>query len=170
MEKNLLKESGEKAVYETGLMAPKINPATDNETEESKTQGAALRQASVDMLFATDISRLDDAGVGALYKSVTGGVWGIPDEDGSFFGKRKSADMRNNVEMLRRFFKGEYNLIEDKEAEEWRKKTWEEKFKYAKEHESAGNILASTVGGERGVTLGEMVIWAPSRRIYPISL
>ena len=157
MEKNLLKESEEKAVYETGLMPPKINPASDNETEESKAQRAALRQASVDMLFSTDISRLDDAGVGALYKSVTGGVWGIPDEDGSFFGKRKSADMRSNVEMLRRFFKGEYNLIEDKEAEEWRQKTWEEKFRYAKEHESAGNILASTVGGERGVTLGEMV-------------
>ena len=159
--------------YTTGLTPPTFEPQrvfdlTDpeqpkeyleqNKTRETRERERALAEASVRMLFATDVSKLDDAGVKGLYQSVTEGVWGMPDAEGAFFGKRGSAtDFRRNVDLLRQFFKGNYKLAEDPEAEEFRRKTWDEKFRYALEHETAGNALASTVGGERGATLGEMV-------------
>lgn len=159
--------------YTTGLNPPKfetqeVYDLTDpeqpkewlerNRTKAQKEQDKALAQASVRMLFSTDLSKLDDAGVKGLYQSVTEGVWGMPDNEGAFFGKRGSKDdFRRNVELLRQFFKGNYKLAEDPEAEEFRKKSWAEKFEYAREHESAGNALASIAGGERGASLGELV-------------
>ena len=88
----------------------------------------------------------------------TEGVFGIPDTEGAFFGTRGSKDdFRRNVDLLRQFFKGNYKLAQDPEAEEFRKKSWEEKFKYALEHETAGNAISSDMGGERGTTLGEKI-------------
>ena len=159
--------------YTTGLKAPEfetqeVYDLTDPEQprewlersrmKEQKRRDRALAEASVRMLFETDLSRLDDAGAKGLYLSVTEGVWGIPDAEGAFFGKRGSGeDFRRNAELLRQFFKGDYRLAEDPEAEEFRKKSWKEKFEYALSHETAANALSSTAGGERGASLGELV-------------
>ena len=159
--------------YTTGLTPPtfetqEVYDLTDpeqprewlerNKTKASKERDKALAQASVRMLYSTDVSKLDDAGVKGLYQSVTEGVFGIPDTEGAFFGTRGSKDdFRRNVDLLRQFFKGNYKLAQDPEAEEFRKKSWEEKFKYALEHETAGNAISSDMGGERGTTLGEKI-------------
>ena len=48
-------------------------------------------------------------------------MFGLKDSDGSLaFGKRASKDPHQNLELLRRFVKGEYNLIEDPEYTKWR--------------------------------------------------
>jgi len=51
------------------------------------------------------------SGESALFvRMVTEGLFGLPDEDGSVaFGKRASKDPRQNIDMLRRFVKGEYS-------------------------------------------------------------
>ena len=103
--------------YTTGLKAPEfetqeVYDLTDPEqprewlersrTKEQERRDRALAEASVRMLFETDLSRLDDAGAKGLYLSVTEGVWGIPDSEGAFFGKRGSGeDFRRNAELLR---------------------------------------------------------------------
>lgn len=124
---------------------------TDAFDERTDRERRARAQVSAQMLFGTDVSKLDDAGASALYQSVTEGLFGLPDEDGSVaFGKRASKDPRANIDMLRRFVKGEYSLIEDPEYTKWREMDDDAKFKYALEHETTGNMAKSKLKGERG--------------------
>ncbi|MBR0505673.1 MAG: hypothetical protein IJJ84_09720, partial [Kiritimatiellae bacterium] len=135
------------------------SPRTDMDAFDDQTaqERRARAQASAQMLFGTDVSKLDDAGTSALYQSVTEGLFGIPDQDGSVaFGKRASKDPRQNIDMLRRFVKGEYSLIEDPEYTKWRQMDDEAKFQYALEHETVGNSLKSFYKGERGPSVLEI--------------
>ena len=124
--------------YTTNLTPPSFEPMIGEngkptgkrqKTEATRAMEEARSKASVELLFRTDLSQLDEAGVKGLYQSVTEGVFGMPDTTGRFFGKRGSAtDFRHNVDLLRAFFRGQYRLAEDPEAEEFRKMSWEEKF------------------------------------------
>lgn len=132
--------------------------AADAYDERTAKERRARAQASAQMLFGTDVSKLDDVGAAALYQSVTEGLFGLPDEDGSVaFGKRASKDSRANIEMLRRFVKGEYSLVEDPEYTKWRGMDDEAKFKYAFENETVGNYVKSFAKGERGPSVAELV-------------
>ena len=135
--------------------SPETPPQTDLDSfdERTRKERKARAQASVHMLFGTDVSKLDDAGASALYQSVTEGIFGLPDEDGSVaFGKRAAKDPRQNIDMLRRFVKGEYTLIEDPEYTKWREMDEEAKFRHALEHETTGNMVKSKLKGERGTS------------------
>ncbi len=112
---------------------------------------AARAKASARMLFGTDISKLDEPGASALYQSVTEGIFGLPDTDGSMaFGKRAAKDPKVNIDMLRRFCKGEYSLIEDPEYTKWKALDDEGKFQYALKNEGAGEKTRSWFKNERG--------------------
>ena len=151
--------------YTTNLTPPSFEPMIGEDgkptgkrqkTEATRAMEEARSKASVELLFRTDLSQLDEAGVKGLYQSVTEGVFGMPDTTGRFFGKRGSAtDFRHNVDLLRAFFRGQYRLAEDPEAEKFRKMSWEEKFHYALEHETTGEKVKSYVRGERGAGLVE---------------
>ena len=130
---------------------------TDAFDERTAKERRARAQASAQMLFGTDVSKLDDAGASALYQSVTEGLFGLPDEDGSVaFGKRAAKDPRQNIDMLRRFVKGEYSLIEDPEYTKWREMDDAAKFEYAMKNETVGNSLKSFYKGERGPSAIEL--------------
>ncbi len=135
----------------TFVRPPSFAGGTDDFDDRTKNERKARFKASADMLFSTDVSKLDDAGASALYQSVTEGMFGLPDEDGSVaFGKRASKDPCANIDMLRKFVKGDYTLIEDPEYTKWRQMDDEAKFKYALEHETTGNMVKSKMKGERG--------------------
>lgn len=137
--------------YDTLVRQPSFAGGTDEFNDQTRKERKARFKASADMLFSTDVSKLDDAGASALYQSVTEGMFGLPDEDGSVaFGKRASKDPRQNIDMLRKFVKGDYALIEDPEYTKWRQMDDEAKFKYALENETTGNKLRSYMKGERG--------------------
>ena len=140
-------------IGDNAIRPPSFAGGTDDFDERTKKERQARFKASADMLFSTDVSKLDDAGVSALYQSVTEGMFGLPDEDGSVaFGKRASKDPRANIEMLRKFVKGDYTLIEDPEYTKWRQMDDEAKFKYALEHETVRNMVKSKMKGERGTS------------------
>jgi len=137
--------------YDTLVRQPSFAGGTDEFNDQTKKERRARFKASADMLFSTDVSKLDDAGASALYQSVTEGLFGLPDEDGSVaFGKRASKDPRQNIDMLRRFVKGDYTLIEDPEYTKWRQMDDEAKFKYALANETTGNMVKSKLKSERG--------------------
>ncbi|MBR6734352.1 MAG: hypothetical protein IKL96_08125 [Kiritimatiellae bacterium] len=147
--------------YDTLVRQPSFAGGTDEFTDQTKKERRARFKASADMLFSTDVSKLDDAGASALYQSVTEGLFGLPDEDGSVaFGKRASKDPRANIDMLRKFVKGDYTLIEDPEYTKWRQMDDEAKFKYALENETTRNSLRSTFKGERGPSVPELLTHA----------
>lgn len=142
--------------------APADSPSFAAGTDEFDFETAADRRArfmaSSRMLFATDVSRLDNPGAAALYQSVTEGMFGLRDENGSLaFGKRASSDPHENINMLRRFVKGEYSLIEDPEYTTWRQMDEEAKFRYAMEHEGWMNKAKSDLKGERGSSILEKI-------------
>lgn len=142
--------------YDTLVRQPSFAGGTDEFNDQTRKERKARFKASADMLFSTDVSKLDDAGASALYQSVTEGMFGLPDEDGSVaFGKRASKDPRANIEMLRKFVKGDYTLIEDPEYTKWRQMDDEAKFKYAMENETTGNKFRSYMKGERGAGFWE---------------
>ena len=98
----------------TAMSRPYVD--LDSFDDRTKREREARFRASADMLFSTDLTKLSGEGAAALYESVTEGMFGIPDQDGSMaFGKRAAKDPRQNIDMLRRFVKGEYSLIEDPE-------------------------------------------------------
>jgi len=139
----------DREAYPGAPYTPDMNTFDDRTKKERR----ARFKASADMLFSTDVSKLDDAGASALYQSVTEGLFGFPDEDGTVaFGKRASKDPRENIDMLRKFVKGDYSLIEDPEYTKWRQMDEEAKFQYALEHETTGNMVKSKLKGERGTS------------------
>lgn len=132
------------------------NVDLDSFDDKTRKERASVFRAAAQELFRTDVTKLDDAGAWGLYHAVTESMFGLADEDGSVaFGKRAAKDPRQNIDMLRRFVKGEYTLIEDPEYTKWREMNDEEKFKYALENEKASNALKSHLKGERGVSLAE---------------
>lgn len=137
---------------------PSFDRATDDFDFETQADRRARFMASSRMLFTTDVSRLDNPGAAALYQSVTEGMFGLRDENGSLaFGKRASSDPHENINMLRRFVKGEYSLIEDPEYTTWRQMDEEAKFRYALEHEGWMNKAKSDLKGERGSSILEKI-------------
>ena len=137
---------------------PSFDRTTDDFDFETAADRRARFMASSRMLFATDVSRLDNPGAAALYQSVTEGMFGLRDENGSLaFGKRASSDPHENINMLRRFVKGEYSLIEDPEYTTWRQMDEEAKFRYALEHEGWMNKAKSDLKGERGSSILEKI-------------
>ena len=142
--------------YPTYVAPPSFKPGTDELDDKSALTRRARFIASGEMLFKTDLSTLDDTGASALYEVVTEGMFGLKDSDGQMaFGKRAKKNPRENLEMLRRFVKGEYNLIEDPEYTKWREMDEEGKFQYALENETTSNKLKSHIKGERGASLAE---------------
>lgn len=141
----------------TSIRPPSFAVGTDDFDDPTKKERRARFKASADMLFSTDVSKLDDAGASALYQSVTEGLFGLPDEDGTVaFGKRASKDPRTNIDMLRKFVKGDYTLIEDPEYTKWRQMDEDAKFQYAREQETTGNKIKSNLKGERGFGISEL--------------
>ena len=137
--------------YPTYVEAPSFKPGTSEFDDQTSMRRRARFIASGEMLFKTDLSTLDDVGASALYEVVTDGMFGLKDSDGSLaFGKRASKDPHQNLELLRRFVKGEYNLIEDPEYTKWREMDEEGKFRYALEKEPKTNKVKSYLKGERG--------------------
>ena len=107
---------GNGTTYNSYVTPPSFNEPDGMLTDKSASERKARFQASAEMLFKTDLSKLDDVGVSGLYQCVTEGMFGLKDTDGQIaFGKRASKNPRENIDMLRRFVKGEYNLIEDPE-------------------------------------------------------
>lgn len=126
--------------------------------ERTRNERAAMFRAAGEELFRTDLSKLDDAGAWGLYHAVTESMFELSDEDGTVaFGRRASKDPRQNIELLRRFLKGEWSLIEDPEYSKWREMSAEEKFRYALENEKTSNALKSYMKGERGAGFWENV-------------
>ena len=145
--------NGTGGIGDNTIRPPSFAEGTDDFDERTKKERQARFKASADMLFSTDVSKLDDAGASALYQSVTEGMFGLPDEDGTVaFGKRAAKDPRQNIDMLRKFVKGDYALIEDPEYTKWRQMDDEAKFRYALENETTGNMVKSKLKGERGTT------------------
>jgi hypothetical protein len=136
--------------------------AGDEFSEKTAKERRARFNASADMLFSTDLAKLSDIGAAALYQSVTEGMFGMADTDGSMaFGKRAAKDMQGNLELLRRFVKGEYNLIEDPEYTKWREMDEEAKFQYALKNEKFfGDTMGSLLKGERGPSTMELITHA----------
>lgn len=142
--------------YPTYVAPPSFKPGTNDLDDKSALTRRARFIASGEMLFKTDLSTLDDTGASALYEVVTEGMFGLKDSDGQMaFGKRAKKNPRENLEMLRRFVKGEYNLIEDPEYTKWREMDEEGKFRYALENEPKSSKIRSYVLGERGAGLLE---------------
>ena len=142
--------------YPTYVEAPSFKPGKTEFDDQTSMRRRARFIASGEMLFKTDLSTLDDVGASALYEVVTDGMFGLKDSDGSLaFGKRASKDPHQNLELLRRFVKGEYNLIEDPEYTKWREMDEEGKFRYALENEPKSSKIRSYVLGERGAGLLE---------------
>lgn len=142
-------------------MEPSFEGATDSFDDETKRERQVRFMASADMLFRMDDSKLDDIGAAALYRSVTEGLFGIPDEDGTVaFGSRASNDPHVNIDLLRRFVKGDYSLIEDPEYTKWRQMDEMAKFEYARKGESAWHALGSAFKGERGPSALEFITHA----------
>ena len=136
---------------------PQFKAGTDELSPIGEADRAARYRAASEMLFNYNVDKLDDIGLSALYQSVTKAMFGIEDRDGSVaFGKRASKKPRENIDMLRRFVKGEYNLIEDPEYTEWKALDEEAKFRYALENESFSNKTKSTFKGERGFGIFEL--------------
>ena len=143
--------------YTSLVRPPSFKTGGSELDEKSASERKARFQASAEMLFGTDVAKLDDTGAAALYQSVTEGMFGLADTDGTVaFGKRASKDMRHNIDLLRRFVKGEYNLIEDPEYTKWREMDEEGKFRYALENETATNKARSFLKGERGANIAEL--------------
>ena len=133
------------------------NVDLDSFDDKTRKERASVFRAAAQELFRTDVTKLDDAGAWGLYHAVTESMFGLADEDGSVaFGKRAAKDPRQNIDMLRRFVKGEYTLIEDPEYTKWREMNDEEKFKYALESETIGEKVKSNLKGERGASFWEM--------------
>ena len=129
----------------------------DEFTDEERKRRQAKLIAARNVLFSSNIEKMTPEFASGFYQAVHRGLFGLEDPDGKVaFGSRASDDPKKNLEMLRRFCKGEHQLIEDDEQQKWRQMSWEEKFKYAREHESARNSFASIAKGERGASLGEL--------------
>ncbi len=110
--------------------------ADGNADEEARRREAARLKAARQMLFDANVDELDDANAVALFNSVSKSVCGLPDATGDmWFGKRKSADPRENLKMMRRVFQGEWDLIEDAEAKAFNAKTPEGQKEQALENE-----------------------------------
>ena len=143
--------------------------ADGNADEETKRREAARLKAARQMLFDADVDGLDDANAVALFNSVSKSVCGLPDATGDmWFGKRKSADPRENLKMMRRVFQGEWDLIEDAEAKAFNAKTPEGQKEQALENEGVLRKAARwlSVGAlsnhvEAGVSLGYGDVRAP---------
>ena len=130
----------------------------DEFTDEERKRRQAKLIAARNVLFSSNIEKMTPEFASGFYQAVHRGLFGLEDPDGKVaFGSRASDDPKKNLEMLRRFCKGEHQLIEDDEQQKWRQMSWEEKFKYAREHESARNSFASIAKGERGASFGELV-------------
>ena len=122
-------------------------------------EAAALRKArfraSAQLLMQTDYRQLDDAGRAALFRSCASGITGMEVADPhEMFNKRTASDMAGNLDLLRRFANGEWQLIEDPDMEEWRAKKAEGEEAAAKfAHEKIGGAKdASSLG--RGMMFG----------------
>ena len=126
--------------------------------ERTARERAARFRASADMIFRTDLSKLDDVSADALYRSATEGMFGVADKDGTYvFQKRAAKDAKGNIELMRRFLKGEWSLIEDPEYKKWREMDEETKFRYALEHEGTPEKIKSWMKGERGAGMWEQI-------------
>ncbi len=151
---------GEGLPYNSFVTPPSFRPEGGMLTDKSASERKARFQASAEMLFKTDLSKLDDVGVSGLYQCVTEGMFGLKDTDGQMaFGKRASKNPRENLEMLRRFVKGDYTLIEDLEYTKWREMDEEGKFQYALENEAKSNKVKSHLKGERGASPLEVMFY-----------
>lgn len=146
--------------YPTYVAPPSFKPGTNDLDDKSALKRRARFIASGEMLFKTDLSTLDDTGASALYEVVTEGMFGLKDTDGQMaFGKRAKKNPRENLEMLRRFVKGDYTLIEDPEYTKWREMDEEGKFRYALENESKATKVKSHLKGERGASPLEVMFF-----------
>lgn len=146
--------------YNSYVTPPSFNEPDGMLTDKSASERKARFQASAEMLFKTDLSKLDDVGVSGLYQCVTEGMFGLKDTDGQIaFGKRASKNPRENIDMLRRFVKGDYTLIEDPEYTKWREMDEEGKFQYALENESKATKVKSHLKGERGASPLEVMFF-----------
>ena len=141
--------------------APQFRPGTDDFTDEEQTRRRAGMQAAAQVLFRTDISKLDDDAVGGLYRASAKALFGIEDPDGTVaFGRKRAGDARHNVELLRQFCKGDYSLIRDPEYDAWRAMDEEQKFRHALENESKSAKVKGNLEGKRGASLWEMLALA----------
>ena len=94
--------------YSSYSAPPSFKPGTNDLDDDSALKHKARFIASEEMLFRSDLSELDDTGASALYEVVTEGMFRLKDRDGSLtFGKYASKDPHHNLELLRKFLKGE---------------------------------------------------------------
>ena len=127
-------------------------------TPEEKKKRTLRRESALRVLFTSDIENMTPEFAAGFYRSVHRNLIGLEDPDGSVaFGSRKSDDPKKNIEMLKQFCLGDHKVISSPERRAWMEMTWDQKFKYALEHETAGNAIGSHLKGDRGVSLGEMV-------------
>ena len=90
--------------------------------EDAEKRHVARIRASVRLLRETDDTRLDDIGKTALFRSVASGIAGLHVHNPSeIFGRRATADIGGNIELLRRLTRGEWDLLDDPDVAEWRK-------------------------------------------------
>ena len=127
-------------------------------TPEEKKKRTLRRESALRVLFTSDVENMTPEFAAGFYQSVHRNLVGLEDPDGSVaFGNRKSDNPKKNIEMLKQFCLGDHKVISSPERRAWIEMTWDQKFKYALEHETAGNAIGSHLKGDRGVSIGEMV-------------
>ena len=152
---------GARDVALTGADAIPVSPLAafkDNTfTPEEKKKRMLRRESALRVLFTSDVENMTPEFAAGFYRSVHRNLVGLEDPDGSVaFGSRKSDDPKKNIEMLKQFCLGDHKVISSPERRAWMEMTWDQKFKYALEHETTGNKIGSNLEGNRGSTIFEM--------------
>ena len=150
-----------------------VRGAMDSIVRQNEDEAARMKMArkiaAAQLLRQTDYRQLDDAGRTALFRSCASEFAEMRvKEPQEFFNKRAVADMAGNLDLLRRFADGEWQLVEDPDMEEWRAKKAEgeeaaakfadEKLGGAQEYkEMMGDLPALAGAGMPGAQFGNFM-------------
>lgn len=90
----------------------------NTETSGSRERDLSRLLAARRVLLETDVDAMSPEAQAGFLESVTRNMFGVPDLDGTkCFGSRASDKPRENIEMLRRFARGENTLDSDEDKE-----------------------------------------------------
>ena len=168
MENDALNVVEPMSLYPDAVRGAMDSIVRQNEDEAARMK-IARKIAAAQLLRQTDYRQLDDAGRTALFRSCASNMAGMNVmEPQEMFGRRAVADMAGNLDLLRRFADGEWQLVEDPDAEEWQAKKAEgeeaaakfadEKLGGAQEYkEMMGDLPALAGAGMPGAQFGNFM-------------
>jgi len=92
----------------------------DTGNAEGREARQALSAAAARRLMSADLDQMDDSRHAALFRASTKAIFGVEDQTGAFCFEKRAGTMRQNVERLREFLKGDYSQIETEDETGWR--------------------------------------------------